>query len=761
MNEKDLAVSLLRAESEEDVIKILTKVGFWDDRKVWRDYGDDPNNFQTCGNQQSLPEAALVENIVNSVDALLIRECLRSKIDPESEDAPSSITDAVETFFHVSKGALTTLNSTARSKLAENICVVATGEKSNPNFSIIDFGEGQNPDKFPDTLMSLRKGNKQKIQFVQGKFNMGRTGAFQFCGKQNLQFILSRKPPELSKDNRWGFTIIRRFSPEGNERSSIFRYLAPAGNVLTFTADSVPALPGEYPKAFVQPLPYGTVVKLYEYQMTGFKSPIILDLNYRLSLLLPNIALPCKLFERRKGYRAHTYEAILSGLSVRLDEDRNENLEPNFPTSIQISVAGQTMAGLVCAFKPGKSSRYATKNEGILFTVDGKTHGDIPNSFFRKKTVGMEYLSDSILILMDCSGLEKRTREDIFLNSRDRLRGGDVLDEISDELEQVVREHSGLRELRERRRREFIQNKLSESKPLAEALNGLLSKRPLLAQLLFKGKRITSPFNLIDTGISDKFEGKDFPTFFDILMKKNSVKEAPINHRFRVDFETDCVNDYFEREEHPGNFSLRIKGKPVEDYSFNLWNGSAHLNICLPANAKEKDEYEYSCSVEGELQNSTLNNEFRVRVTPPINYNGGDGSTRKSPPGKNNDDTHKRAQQFALPNVIELKGDALADKGMTIEDALKVISAGEGGYDFFINMDNPYFLQECKTSKVLPEILAERYKDSFVIIGMALLQERNKSPDGANDIDIQKITRALSQVLLPIIDYFGSELEDS
>jgi hypothetical protein len=44
-----------------------------------------------------------------------------------------------------------------------------------------------------------------------------------------------------------------------------------------------------------------------------------------------------------------------------------------------------------------------------------------------------------------------------------------------------------------------------------------------------------------------------------------------INHRFRVQFETDAVNDYFTRETFPGKNILSTNG--VEpDHIMNLWN---------------------------------------------------------------------------------------------------------------------------------------------------------------------------------------------
>ena len=101
MNGKELCISLAKADREEEVIKILKRAGYWDDPNVWRYYGNNENNFAIIGNQQSKPDAALVEKIVNSVDAVLTRECLRTCIDPEGEEAPSSINEALHKFFDI------------------------------------------------------------------------------------------------------------------------------------------------------------------------------------------------------------------------------------------------------------------------------------------------------------------------------------------------------------------------------------------------------------------------------------------------------------------------------------------------------------------------------------------------------------------------------------------------------------------------------------------------------------------------------------
>ncbi len=96
---KVLALDLLHAESEHEVIQILKARELWDDNQLWRLYGDKEGNFATVGNQQNFSEAALIEKIVNSVDSTLMAECLKKGIQPESENAPRGIREAVKAFF--------------------------------------------------------------------------------------------------------------------------------------------------------------------------------------------------------------------------------------------------------------------------------------------------------------------------------------------------------------------------------------------------------------------------------------------------------------------------------------------------------------------------------------------------------------------------------------------------------------------------------------------------------------------------------------
>ena len=89
-----LAYALVDSETEEDVIHVLQQFDLWDSKKNWRSFGDNDNNFSTIGNQQSEADAALVEKIVNSIDAILMKECLIRGIKTDSPEAPKSIPEA-------------------------------------------------------------------------------------------------------------------------------------------------------------------------------------------------------------------------------------------------------------------------------------------------------------------------------------------------------------------------------------------------------------------------------------------------------------------------------------------------------------------------------------------------------------------------------------------------------------------------------------------------------------------------------------------
>jgi hypothetical protein len=820
---KQLCLSLLHADIEGEVIQLLQQKGVWDDPEVWRYYGDREDNFSVIGNQQSRPEAALVEKVINSVDAVLMGECWLKGLPPESPNAPKSIHEAVSLYFRgdanksATLGHLENWGDKKRTEVSRLITVVATGPRAasngsaNPSFTIADAGEGQTPGSMPATLLSLDKKNKLRIQFVQGKFNMGGTGVLQFCGHHNLQLVVSRRNPHILQsgtsgaDGMWGFTIVRRENPPPGQKSSVYTYLAPVGtgqkprmgDVLCFSAEKLPIFP-EVQKPYARDAEWGTAIKLYEYNATGFRTMMFRKdgLLSRLDILLPGVALPIRLHECR-DYKGHagSFETTLSGLTVRLEDNKAVNLEDGFPTTCQFMARGEPMDAKIYAFKKGKAETYR-KNEGIVFTVNGQTHGHLPLSFFGRKSVGMGRLDDSILVMVDCTNLSGRAREDLFMNSRDRLRSGDLRDAIERELEILVRDHQGLRALRERRRREEVESKLADSKPLEDALASILKSSPALLSLFLPGTKLSNPFKTKEVTSADKpYKGKYRPTYFKFQKLPYGQKlerTAAINMRARITFETDAVNDYFSRLQNKGIFTLHIvsdgKMEKAQNYSLNLQNGKATLNVTLPEGSSVGDVIEYEAKVMDDSVVGPFINRFVLSIAPAQQVQTGVKQTSRPPVDKNGhlrelpsgltipeihevyeSDWNNRKHKFDQYSALEIIQEEASETETPSSDSAAV-------YSFWVNMDNIYFKTECKSSKEAPEILKARWIYGLALLGMALIQADAKAEksegsgkpkehaedEGTLTLEehVFQTSTALAAVLLPLIESLGSLTEE-
>jgi len=828
---RDLCLNLMVADTEEQVIDLLTKAGCWEKDDFWRNYGDMENNYSTIGNQQSRPDAALVEKLVNSIDACLMNECLLRRINPEDPArAPKSIEEAVAVFFGESKSKQTPHSPVTewlpskRMEIAKRITLAATGARGRAgkaSFSVADSGEGQTPDTLPDTILSLNRENKLRIPFVQGKFNMGGTGALKFGGRNSLQLVVSRRNPGLvngsenDSDFMWGFTVVRREYPSEGRRNSIFTYLAPykadskpkKGGILRFRSDTLPIFPDEGAEAnagarkYSRESQWGTLIKLYEYDNPGRSNTNILlhdGAKERLDLLLTEAALPIRLYEcRNYGGHPGSYSTNLTGINVRLKDENHSNLEPGFPHSCHLKVQGQSMVAKIFAFKKGKARAYR-RNEGIIFTVNGQMHAALEDSFFKRKNVYLDYLADSLLVIVDCSQIEGGMREDLFPNSRDRLYRSRLRNEIESRLEEMLHQDQALRDLRERRRREMAESKVKDDKPLIDVLQDLIKRQPTLADLFLFGKRISSPFNASGLGgEKTDYQGKTNPTFFrfkDVNYGEVLYRNCPINHKCRVKFESDAANDFFIRDIDPGTFELFVDqdlpGPDIDNYTGpNLRDGTATLTIELPNQCREGDELRIVTKVHDPTAIEPFTNILVVKVLKAADTNGKKKKhVRDKSQGAEKNGEDKKPGQLGLPQISEVsqaewnnmsppfdKYSALrifhaeAEKGDQQTDQIKDV------YEFYINVDNVHLKSYQKTSKKGAPLIKHQFIYGMVLIGLGLLHEHignagplvpsseseSETADESSFVDkAEVVSKALAPILIPMIQSLGDLSED-
>ncbi|MCF0259903.1 MAG: hypothetical protein HUJ54_08585 [Erysipelotrichaceae bacterium] len=776
MNNKDLALKLANSETETDIISLLKDEGYWDNEKCWQPFGDNENNYSIIGNQQSAPDAALVEKLVNSIDAVLMKECMLKEIKVDGPLAPRSTNDAMEQFFGVKNGNLANIGSDRRRELANNIVLAATGSKSHINLSIIDTGEGQTPARMKDTLLSLSKSNKLRVPFVQGKFNMGGTGVLPFCGENSFELIISKRCPDLKKApgddtfNKWTVTIVRRENARDGRRSSMYSYLTDSdGNLLTFECDQLPLIPDkEHPNS---PLEYGTFQKLYNYGLKRSQTTnILFDLNYRISLLMPDTALPILFKECRPGYKGHSFDVIMHGLTTRLIDDRNNNIENGFPFSEIYNVDGQKFGITVYAFKKevdekgkekAKSEKYRNK-AGVIFVVNGQTQGILSEAFF--KNINLSYLADSLLVVVDCSEVDIRHTEDMFMNSRDRLRDTEFVKELRQSLQGLLKTHDGLKKLQHARRSEAVKGKVEDNKQIINVVQAVLKNSPVLSKIFVNGDAIKSPFNFSNNDEEDTpYIGKDHPTFFS--MSSKGTKKVPKNSDFKIQFQTDAVNDYFHRNVDPGKIEISVDGEkqPTLLNHLSLFNGKGTLTLHLPYTSEAGNEFKYSihliddcCPIFPDLECSVLVEKEKQKKTNPSS-----GSKKPKPTGPNpgNNPTPKAV---GIPEIVEVSSSQWADFDMNSESGM-VLRESDDGSDYFINMDNKYLLTEIKNTKDKDqiEITRTKYKTALTLITMSIESHfKNKKQvedaEDHNEIGLSKavelITSIVSPIIIPTID---------
>jgi len=556
---------------------------------------------------------------------------------------------------------------------------------------------------------------------------------------------------------------------------------------------------------------FGSCIKLYDYDMRGFKGHILRTggLLSRLEILLPEVALPIRAHECREGFGGHggSHDTNLIGLRERLEASRGDSLEPDYPTSLTLNVAGQPLTARVYAFKDENADRYRA-DQGVVFTINGQTHGWFPKSFFERKRVKMGRLAKSLLIVVDCTDISVDARADLFKTSRDRLSGGELRREIEEELESQVANHPGLRELRERRRREEITERLSEAKPLEDVLKAILKTSPSLSKLFLLGQRLSSPFRTSPDGSGGgdgggaggsvgTFHGKRHPTFFRFeKLKDGESLDRTCEHgrRCRLKFVTDVENEYFIRERDAGRYRVQVSagslcGRELTT-SVTLFNGIANWSIAIPEEDVAVGEtLELQMSIDDDILQTPIVNLVRLTIAEKAKRDSGEGDERKdrtggrdpSPGGSGSGKGDSGESQNGPPSGIELpkinkvRKNGWKERGFDEHSACTVIeeeSGDEGSdrtaFEFYVNVDNICLRTDMKDGAGDAAITEAKFVYGTVLVGLALIHDRKRieaararldgeQPEDEQPISrrIEEVTRALAPFLVPMVNYLG------
>ncbi len=607
MRDIELLHELLAAETEDAVIKALESRGLFKDRSRWKYLGDMPNNQSIVHAQQSKPAAALIEKFTNGQDALLLRYCKASGIDPRSEIAPQSMSAAIEKFLgeKIQNFADAAKDLKARRVVSdyaeENLVLYATGSKARPSLSIYDNGEGQLAEDFPSTFCSLIHGSdggsyKGAIPFVQGRFNMGSSGVLPFCSqKHKMQLIVSRVPEDIADGNvhEWAFTVIC-FFPSPQDPS--WHYLVgPDEHILTAGSDPlglVPKIGGtsvEVPSPRERKVPSGTLVKMYDFKAP--RSNICGELFRKVEEFLLRPPLPLRIIECRPEYKAKVMRVTVWD---RLGAWAKDKLEPGFENGASVSVqleTGETIPVEIRVFKAVKKNgrvvndRADQSQTGLRAIINGQSHAKRDAQFFRTKAVDKEHIAGSMLVLLDCSTLGQDSRNALFMSNREIFREDPLLTDLFKKIQRELKHHEGLIALNKQRYEDKIKDAVSNEEGI-KALEELLQTDKDLAELFGTAFPGSVAAKIAKDGAGSKiegnpapFKGEPFPTYFN--RKDGSVSfitHIPKGDIRQVSFLTDVKNDYFSRRNNRGHETFTGDIIPTS----HLYNGRYTLTYALP-----------------------------------------------------------------------------------------------------------------------------------------------------------------------------------
>ena len=569
---------LLSAGTEGEVQAILDSEGLTSDDSKWRPYGDNESFYGVVENQQAHPVPALVEKVTNGIDAILEKKVLEDGLDIRSTDAPHSVREALDRYFPDHRNWDL---GDARRRQAGDLQIVASGPRRDTSLLVYDNGVGQAPDDFPGTFLSLLRGNKNDVHFVQGKYNMGGAGAIAFCGDLRFQLIASKR---YDGSQPLGFTLLRRHPPAlaeaANRKNTWYEYLVFDGKVAAIEADELDiGLEGRKFRT-------GSLLKLYSYRLPeGSRSIISRDLNLSLNEFLFEPALPFLTVDNNERYPDNRAPVTpVYGLKRRLEGD-TETVETKFSEISQTSELGE-LGVTVYVFKARSRGQgvketkqyiqreYFKNNMTVLFSLNGQVHGAYSSEFVTR-ALKMHLLKDYLLVHVDCSGLHLEVRNELFMASRDRLKAGDKADTIRKHLRDMLLA-SELKEISRRRKSSLgvdsgdagqMLRDITRNMPMNDALSSILrqtfnisEQRPGSAttkqhdkpQRPKRESREAPPFDPQRYPSSFRAKGGD--------AHENGLKlyRLPEGGDRTIAFATDVENDFFDRTDDPGDLSLAV-----------------------------------------------------------------------------------------------------------------------------------------------------------------------------------------------------------
>ena len=753
MNSKDICLKFLAAQSEKAVQGIIDATPEMQDAGNWGALDARESNFNVVTNQASTGGKAATELMTNMVDAILMRKAFEQGIDPHDRaNAPRTMYEAVdELVVNLRGGKLVNADEGwLKDFAAKNLLISITGSRETtrkgpewPCYTFIDNGEGQHPEKFQDTFLSLSARNKSDIPFVQGKYNMGSSGVLSYCGTRWFKFIVSRR---YDRSGFWGWTLIRRRPGPG---MPVAEYFHLQDQIPSFETDAIFPLHRTDGSRFDGVmLETGTVVKLYDFRV-GERFKSFRGAREAFNENLTETILPFRIMDfrwppdpkrsglRGQGIDARPFYGMEYILRRRTEDEQDEQDEGSLDVS-SAGIADKIQVGFVedpelghievtaVPLSPpaeGKDSlpgwlKPQNSNNRVFHVVNGQVQYKQTRGYL--STCGYSGIKDRVAIIVDASRLTDGTHYNLWKGDRENIIQNATGERYLTTVKEIIQNSPSLDAWKHYVAQQDLRRIASEeTHDLFQKL--VDSDRDLAALLDSREPTLVLPD--IKDAEDEAFNGQFNPTYF-VLDKKFAGEPllVPLNRTRVVTGTTDAVNDFFIRTDNPGR--LHISDERVRQrftVKQILYDGRLTV-FFTPADETLAvgETFGFEIGLDADSMPAPLTQPITLKLVPEEDKPKQKAKSKNKP--KEPEDKPKRS----LPPHVLLTKDGRDVLGRSTEvwpEGFTELDGGdvreaEGTLIYEINIDNAYHLKYRRKAKTdaARDLMTQKY-----ITGMRLL----------------------------------------
>ena len=749
---------MLACESEAEVQAIVDATPFLAERKNWRFIDNRETNFNITSNQASDGGKALTELMTNMVDATLMKHALQQNVPLTGKGAPKTMYAAVDKLIKNLRGGklvnLEPRDPWLRDFAQKNLVIGITGAKNKdeglPCYTFVDNGEGQQPQSFPGTFLSLSAGTKKSIPFVQGKFNMGSSGVLGYCGRRWFKLIVSRR---YDRTSPWGWTLVRRRPGSADDLPVAEYCVLPDGAIPSFEApDIYPFRTSEERRYDGVRIESGTIVKLYDYQV-GSKFLSFRGSREAFNENLVETILPFRLLDlrqrpdkKRGGDRALGVDARpFYGMEyLLLNSHKEEGLEDEDDAAGEgkLHVGGfsdpelgeVSISAIVLKRELPGWLKPQNSNNRVFHAVNGQVQFKQTRGYLAQ-ACGFPALKDRVVIVVDASNLFFSAHNEVWKGDREHLRKTLLGERYTEAVTATIKESQALKDLQAKvaqqeletaakSERDELFQKLVDNDP---TLSGLLSDRDPVIYVPSAGGADSGG----ESG-EGEFEGQYSPTFVRLeerFRQKDLI--VPANRSRPLGARTDAENGYLQRADNTGKV---VFDGPIRDafkVREQLRNGRLTLFLQpIAEKVKPGDELTFRVGLaDPSLPEPQFSELVRLKV---VEEEADEKKKSKKTDGKagagdSDSGQGERKPTRGLPPYKLLTKDGRDINGQTTEqwsddfsevDGGEIRPLGEGQFLYLVSYDNVYHLKYRmkERGQVAKDVVTEKY-----ILGMRIV----------------------------------------